>query len=210
MSTLRARLAAIRRRVRRVVLARRRLLAALFAAAAVVAGLRAVSPPPPETVVMLTAARDLPAGVVLTGSDLRQVAVDPRLKPDGTASRPVGRTLASPLRRGEPVTDRRLVAAGLLEGYPGLVALPVRIPDAGAVALLRVGDRIDLIAADPQGATAATVASRVPVLALPAAVPEQSGQAVPGALVVLGVRSTMADEIALAGATQFLAVSWSR
>ena len=61
----------------------------------------------------------------------------------------MGRTLAAPLREGEPVTDVRVVAEGLLAGYPSLVAAPVRIADAGAVRLLRVGDRVDVVATDP-------------------------------------------------------------
>ena len=58
--------------------------------------------------------------------------------------------LAGPVRAGEPLTDVRLVGASLAAAYPGAVAVPVRLPDAGMAALLRVGDRIDLVAADPR------------------------------------------------------------
>ena len=75
--------------------------------------------------------------------------------------------LAAPLRQGEPVTDVRLVGPSLTEGYDGLVAVPVRLPDAGAVSLLQVGDQIDLVATDPEAATARTLAADVPVVALP-------------------------------------------
>ena len=89
--------------------------------------------------------------------------------PDGRPARAaaVGRTLAAPLRRGEPVTDVRLVGPSLLRGYPGLVAVPVRIPDPGTVALLRVGDRVDLLVTETDGSAARLLAGGVPVLALP-------------------------------------------
>ena len=45
--------------------------------------------------------------------------------------------------------------------------MPVRLPDAGMAALLHLGDRIDLVAADPQGVTARVVASDLTVVALP-------------------------------------------
>ena len=48
----------------------------------------------------------------------------------------------------------RLVGPALTAGYAGLVAVPVRLPDAGTVDLLEVGDRVDLVAADPQAAAA--------------------------------------------------------
>ena len=67
------------------------------------------------------------------------------------------------------MTDARLLTRSLLAGYPGLVAVPVRIGDPAAVRLLRVGDRVDLLAADPQAESAARVVGRdVPVLAIPA------------------------------------------
>jgi hypothetical protein len=94
--------------------------------------------------------------------------------------------LAAPVRDGEALTDLRLVAPGLLDGYPGLVATPVRVADAASVALLRVGDRIDLVAADPEGRGAEPVARQAPVIALPrAAAVEQDLQG--GGLVVVAV-----------------------
>ena len=54
---------------------------------------------------------------------------------------------------------------------PALTVLPVRFPDAGAVRLLAVGDRIDLLATDPQSGTTDTVAAGATVLALPLPAP---------------------------------------
>lgn len=197
------------RRLHRAVLARRRLLAALSAAVAVAAGLRAASPPARARTTVLTAVHDIGAGVVVRASDLRGTPYEPGTVPAGAfteESTAVGRTTTGPVRAGEPMTDARLVTSSLLEGYPGLVAVPVRIGDAGAVRLLRVGDRVDLLAADPQGEQAAQVLGRdVPVLAIPRE-GEQAPGLTSGALVVVGVPGTAARTVAQAAVSAFLSV----
>ena len=197
------------RRVRRIVLARRRPLAALAAAVAVASGLQATAEPPPETVAVLTAARDLPGGIVVRSSDVTRVSFAPRSVPAGvmtSAADVVGRTTATPVRAGEPLTDVRLVSGALLAAYPGMVAAPVRIGDPGAVALLRIGDRVDLLAADPQASSAAVVvAADAPVIALP----RQRGAstaALPGGLVVLAVPERTARAVAAAGVSRYLSL----
>ncbi len=42
----------------------------------------------------------------------------------------VGRTLAAPMTRGEVMTRVSTIARGLLRGYPGTTAVPLRITDA--------------------------------------------------------------------------------
>lgn len=185
-------------------LARRRLLAALLAGVAVAAGLQATAAPPPPTVPVRVAARDLPAGTVLAASDLTSAAYAPGTAPAALADDAVGRTLAAPLRSGEPVTDVRLVGPALTEGHPGLVAVPVRLPDAGMAALLRVGDVIDLVAADPQGGEPALVAAGVPVLALPGEPADAGPTALGGRLVVVGARPDAVPLIADAAVRLFL------
>jgi Flp pilus assembly protein CpaB len=196
------------RRIRRAVLARRRLLAALCAALAVLATVRANATPPPPRTSVLTAAHDLAAGVVVRPEDLRRVPFAPGSVPQGVVdpATAVGRTTAAPIRAGEPVTDVRLVAASVLTGYPGLVAVPVRIGDPAAVRLLRVGDHVDLVAADPQGdSPAEIVASDVPVLAIP-----QPGDDSPGltngAPLVLGMPGASVRDVAEASVASYLSV----
>lgn len=157
---------------------------------------------------VLTASHDVASGVVLRPTDVTFTAFDPRSVPAGVVGERValGRTTASPLRRGEPVTDVGLVAPSLLDGYPGLVGVPVRIGDAGAVRLLRVGDRIDLLAADPRGETRAEVIGRgLPVLAIPRIAPEAPGLTT-GALVVVGVPDGAARAVAQASVSAFLSI----
>jgi Flp pilus assembly protein CpaB len=202
-------LAPFHRRLRRRVLARRRLLAALAAATAVAGGLQAVAAPPPPTRSVLTAARDLPGGSVLAPSDLRRVAFAPDSVPAGVVGRAaevVGRTTAAPLRAGEPVTDVSLVSGAMLEGHPGTVAAPVRIGDPEAVRLLRVGDRVDVLAADPRGEQeTVVVAEGAPVVALPAG--EEAVAGGPGGgLMVLAVPEATGRALAGAGVTHYLSV----
>ena len=202
------RLLLLRRRLRRLLLARRRPLAALAAGLAVLSGLQAAAPAPPATRAVLTAARDLPAGAVLDRSDLAYARFAPDSVPRGVVSGAtgvLGRTTAGPVRAGEPLTDVRLVAGSLLDGYPGAVASPVRIGDAGAVALLRVGDRIDVIAADPRGREGARVVARAArVIALPRETDAAPGS--PGGLVVLAVDDRTAADLATAGVSSYLSI----
>ncbi|HEX5860386.1 MAG TPA: SAF domain-containing protein [Nocardioides sp.] len=197
------------RRVRRAVLARRRLLAALFAGVAVAAGVQAATAAPPPAVGVLTAARDLPAGAVIGSDDVVQVDFAPSSVPNGVAREVVGQTLAAPLRQGEPVTDVRLIGPALTVGDPGLTAVPVRLPDAGMVELLEVGDRIDLIGTDPQSSGASVVATGVPVLALPRPAEEAGGSDQPGGLVVVGAAPTEVTRLTDAGVRLFLTYAFS-
>jgi Flp pilus assembly protein CpaB len=201
------------RRLHRRTLVHRRPLAALCVAGAVLVGLQAASPPPPATTPVWVAARDLPSGTVLEAGDLSQVSFTPASVPEDVVPGPrsvVGRTLAAPLTRGEPMTSGHTLGAGLLTGYPGRTAVPLRIADAATVALLRVGDRITFVAADPDGRTAArTIAVDVPVVAIPAASDDAFASGTPGRLVVVAVPEEEAREVATYAATSILIPVWT-
>ncbi len=192
------------------------LLAALCAALAVGSGVHAVAGPPPPGVEVTVAARALPAGTVLDADDLTTVTLSPAAVPDDVLADPQGSALAGPVARGEPITAVRVVGRDLAgEGLAGTgrVAVPVRLPDAGAVGLLAAGDRIDVVATDPQAGTSVTVAAGVPVLALPG--PDEGASAGPlgtpgGRLVVLAVEEADVHKLATAGAASFLTYVWSR
>lgn len=206
----RDRLHHFRRAVRRRVLARRRPLAALCAGIAVAAGVHAATAPPPPAVEVLTAAHDLPAGAVLGDADLRPLPLPPDAVPDGIADDAVGRTLAAPVRAGEPITDVRLVGADLATAHPDLTTLPVRLPDAGLAGLLEAGDRIDLMATDPQAGGSQVVASEALVLATPPDAEATAATSPPGALVVLGVAPASVPGVTEASVRWFLSYSFSR
>ncbi|MET0999350.1 MAG: SAF domain-containing protein [Marmoricola sp.] len=202
------------RRLRRRVLLHRRPLAALTAAGAVLAALQATSPPDPATVEVWTAARDLPSGTVLRRGDLAGARFSPGTVPADVVETPeevVGRTLAAPMSRGEVVTTLRTVAGGLLRGYPGTTAVPLRITDAAVVDLLRVGDRVSFVVADPDGRAASRVLLEdVAVVAIPHAQEGALDHGTPGRLVVAAVPREAASEVAAAAATSILIPVWDR
>lgn len=207
--TRRGRLATATTHVRRAVLRRRRLLAAGLTAVAAVAALQAVAPPAPARTTILVAARDLPAGVHLTSGDVTTADLPPAATPDHLAEAAVGRTLAAPLTRGEPITEPRLIGTHLTDAAPGVVAVPVRISDPGQAALLTVGDRIDLLATDPQHASTSTVATGVPVLAVPPAGDESGAGNLTGRLVVVGIPSSQVQEVTSAAVVAFVTYAWA-
>lgn len=201
------------RRLPRRVLLHRRPLAALAAGGAVLATLQVTSPAPPQTVTVWTASRDLPGGAVLRRTDLAGAEFAPGTAPGDAIASPhdvVGRTLAAPLSRGEPLTSRRTVSEDLLDGYPGTSAVPLRITDAAMVDLLRVGDRVSLVAADPDGRRAPEMLlESVPVVALPSDGREALSSGVPGRVVVVAVPRDQAIEVAETAASSILVPLWS-
>lgn len=198
------------RGLRRRALTHRRALAALCVACAVLATVRTLAPPPPPTEKVRVAARDLPAGTMLKGGDVELVPYARGTAPDGLVTDVVGHTLASPLRRGEPLTDVRVLAPDLMAGHPGRVAVPVRVVDPAAVALLRVGDAVDLLSADPAAGTVATVAREARVVALPPEEEGVSGQATAGRVLVVALAPDEVESVTIAAVQQFLTVVWSR
>ncbi len=195
------------RRVRRPLVRHRRLIAATLAAGAVFCLARVVAPAQPEVSAVVVAARDLTGGTVVRADDVRTVQMPPDVVPAGAFSAEaaaLGASVAAPMRAGEPLTDRRVLGAALIDGYPaGTVASPVRIEDADVVALLRPGDRIDLYAPTGDSGLAARIVTDAVVMMLPRADETSRG----GALVVLAVSQAEAAEIAEASASSMLSVS---
>ena len=80
----------------------------------------------------------------------------------------------------------------------------MRLPDAGLAALLAPGDRVDLVATDPQGGGARVVAADVLVLATPGpdeGDPAGSRRRRPGVVVVMGVPPASVTSVADASVT---------
>jgi Flp pilus assembly protein CpaB len=161
----------------------RRALAAVLAGVVVWGAISELRPPAPATTAALVALRDLAPGAVLSPADLQVVQREAVALPADAVRSPddvVGRTVSFPVRAGEPVTARHVVAAGLLEALgPGLVATPVTLADPASGSLVSRGDLVDVLAAASGAATgsptAAVVASRVRVLVAPAREQSTSG-----------------------------------
>jgi hypothetical protein len=182
----------------------RRLLAGVAAAAAVYFGLLALSPAPPPTIAVLAAARDLTGGVTPTRDDLRTVDLPPGAVPAGAlkpGSELTTRVLSGPVRAGEPLTDARFLAPPAVPA--GSLAYPFRVDDAEITALLRVGDRINLYAADSTTSGAASQLARaVPVVALPTPRSTTSG-----ALIVVATTPEVATRLAQASSNSRITVA---
>ncbi len=121
-----------------------------------------------EETPVLVAARDVPAGHVLTAADLRTISAPARVLPAeavSDTSSALGRRLVLPLNEGEMLTTARTDAARALGPLRASErAVHVRAADPGSLSLVRAGDRVDLLAV-PDGRT---VASDVRVLAIDA------------------------------------------
>jgi Flp pilus assembly protein CpaB len=138
----------------RTVAARRALAGALVVLAAV-AALR--PDPDDDRKDVVVAARDLTPGIELTHDDLRLERRSATTVPDGTVSdiaAAVGTTLAGPARRGEALTDVRLLGPRLAESAAGSNAriVPLHLDDTALFDLIRPGDVVDVLAADTHAA----------------------------------------------------------
>ncbi len=157
----------------RTILARRIAAAGLVVLAGV-AALRSNTEADGSQVVV--AARDLRPGSSLTYDDIRLETRSAATLPDGSQAdlgAVVGSTLAGPARRGEVLTDVRILGSRLAESTagPGARIVPLHLADSALIDLVRVGDVVDVLAA--------------PATDLPAATPSVSKVVATDAVVVL-------------------------
>ena len=127
----------------------RRLLACACALVAVFTLLGMVREPAKGSVPVIVAAHTITVGERLTPGSVRLATYPADLAPAGAVGsldEVVGQAAAAPLGVGEPLTRDRFVASGLGGALPsGLVAVHVPLSDPGAIAMLRPGDRLDLV-----------------------------------------------------------------
>src|SRR3954454_8145642 len=156
----------------------RRTIAAVLVGLALLASLSALAPKRPPTRMVWTAAHDLAGGAPIRAADVALSRLPVTAVPAGAlqaGSTVVGRLLAAPVRRGEPLTDVRLLGPSLLAalGRAGQVAVPVRLADgAAAAALARPGEVVDVLAVGSLDDSAVSadptvVAGAVTVLTVP-------------------------------------------
>ncbi|GAA1860222.1 SAF domain-containing protein [Myceligenerans crystallogenes] len=169
------------RRTRRLVWRHRVLLAAICCGLAVTSALQVLRPPPPPSSTVLVTTRAVPVGTELTGDDVAERVIADALAPGSTLRRTaeaVGRTAVVGLPAGVPLHGGLLSDGGVLSSAPrGTVVVPVALADDGVAALLRPGDRVDLLTPAAAGSQvtgddggsppAAYLARRALVLPLP-------------------------------------------
>ena len=116
---------------------------------------------------VVVATRDLRPGVALTPDDIRLEKRLTTTVPDGSRAElaaVVGSTLAGPTRRGEVLTDVRLLGSRLAEAAigskagPGARIVPLHLADSALIDLVRVGDVVDVLAAPATDAPTGTQA----------------------------------------------------
>jgi pilus assembly protein CpaB len=144
-----------RYRLQRAVHRHKRLLACLLLSIAAGVTVEAAVGDDYSTTTVVSAARDLAVGTVLTDADLTTASLPEQAITGGAyrdTSEVVGQQLAAPLSRGAPIAVTALVGDGLLTGTaPGTVAVPVRPSDPSTVQLLAPGQVVDVIVSTGNG-----------------------------------------------------------
>ncbi|MGV0853574.1 SAF domain-containing protein [Mycolicibacterium phlei] len=148
--------------------AARRVAAAALVLLAAAAALR--PDPDDDRVDVVVAARDLTPGAVLTADDVRLATLAAAEVPDGATAEVdavVGTTLAGPVRRGETLTDVRLLSPRLADAAAGPNAriVPLSLAQSAVLDLIRPGDVVDVLAG-PDDETGARVVATGAVVVL--------------------------------------------
>lgn len=188
---------------RRIALLRRVAAGALATLALVLA----VAPDPGAGgVPVVVTAVDVAAGATLGPADLAVRSWPAELVPGGALPDPAGaegRVLVGAARAGEPITDTRLAGpAAALGAPPGAAAVPVRLADSGAAALLVPGSTVDVVTVGGENGEPLVLATAAAVLAV---LPPDSPAS--GRLVLVAMPSGVAARVAAASLTEQVAVT---
>jgi Flp pilus assembly protein CpaB len=183
----------------RTVLARRIAAGVLV----LLAGVAAWRPDPHSTSrEVVVATRDLAPGITVTPDDVALSSRPAGTLPDGavtTLDAAVGATLAGPSRRGEILTDARVLGSRLtgLSVGPNARTVPVHLADAAVLDLIRPGDVVDVL-----GAPSADSTARPRLLAVGAVVVLVSAAAGDGRVVLVALPAAAAHTLAAATLVQ--------
>ncbi|MGH3799096.1 MAG: SAF domain-containing protein [Pseudonocardiaceae bacterium] len=183
------------------------------AAAALLVGLAAVLALTPGSagVAVVVATRDLTPGTVLEATEVTTRELPAQVVPDGAAYTPgavLGRTLAAPVRRGEPLTDVRLTGPDLartVPASPDVVSVPLRLADPDVAALLHPGAAVDVVTVGERQDEPVVLARSARVLAVLEAGPRTGAR--DGRLVLVALDPVAATRVAAASLSQTLTVT---
>ncbi|MDT5181609.1 MAG: hypothetical protein QOJ95_5807 [Mycobacterium sp.] len=185
--------------------AARRVAAGALVALAAVAALR---PDPSDgRADVVVATHDLAPGVELAATDLRVESHSATTIPDGVRTNVddlVGATLTGPARRGEVLTDVRVLGSRLADEVVGPDAriVPVHPTDAALLDLVRPGDVVDVLAvADERTRVVATDA----VVVLVSAKSKEAGR---DRVVLIALPVGAANEVAGASLSQAITLTF--
>jgi pilus assembly protein CpaB len=195
----------------------RRVVAALLVLLAAALALR----PQPGTETVVVAAKDLAPGSTLTMADVVARPVPAGLVPAGVITEPstvAGRILTGAARRGEPITDVRLLGTEMAKllapdrsSAGSSATVPIRLSDPDVAELLAPGSAVDVVSVGERDSRPTVLAERATVLAvLDATGASGIGQAAPGRqgrLVVVMLPHQAATQVAAASLSHSLTVT---
>ena len=190
----------------------RRVTAGALVLLAAVAALR---PDPTEgRTDVVVATRDLAPGVELVASDVRVESRSVAPSPDGATTNGadlVGATLAGPARRGEVLTDVRVLGSRLADATAGPDAriVPVHPTDAALLDLVRTGDVVDVLAVseavDGSGEQRSRVVATNAIVVLVSSASKDRGR---DGVVLVALPVLKANEVAGASLTQAITLTF--
>ncbi|AOW91828.1 flagellar biosynthesis protein FlgA [Rhodococcus sp. WMMA185] len=167
---------------------------------------------------VVVAVRDLEPGRALTDEDVDLAEWESGTLPEGvvTAVADVaGRTLAGPVRAGEPLTDVRVLGprlAAVAADVEDARIVPIRLADPAVTELLREGDRVDVLTVDSQTPVNPDRQPGATVLATRAAVvlvtPSANGRDQRERVVMLALPAPEAITVAAASLTNAITVTF--
>lgn len=165
---------------------------------------------------VVVAARDLAPGVGLAAADLRIESRSTTTIPDGSQVDPdelIGSTLAGPARRGEVLTDVRVLSPRLADATAGPDArvVPLHLTDAALLDLVRPGDVVDVLAVSSSAAAGDDTDGRPRVVATDAVVvlvSPKTKEAGRDGLVLVALPVWKANEVAGASLSQAITVTF--
>jgi len=163
---------------------------------------------------VVVATRDLAPGVELVASDVRVESRSVATIPDGATTNGadlVGATLAGPARRGEVLTDVRVLGSRLADATAGPDAriVPVHPTDAALLDLVRTGDVVDVLAVsegvDGTGEQRSRVVATNAIVVLVSAASKDRGR---DGVVLVALPVLKANEVAGASLTQAITLTF--
>ena len=163
---------------------------------------------------VVVATRDLAPGVELVASDVRVESRSVATVPDGATTSGtdvVGATLAGPARRGEVLTDVRVLSSRLADATAGPDAriVPVHPTDAALLDLVRTGDVVDVLAVsevvDGSGEQRSRVVATNAIVVLVSSASKDRGR---DGVVLIALPVLKANEVAGASLTQAITLTF--
>src|SRR6476620_9697037 len=191
-------------------LAARRIAAGALVILAAVVALR--SDPNGDRTEIVVATRDLASGVELTADDVRLENRTAATVPDGAksdVSAVIGATLAGPARRGEVLTDVRVLGPRLAESVAGPDAriVPLPLADSAVLDLVRPGDVVDVLAAGTEADARPQLVATDAVVVLVSEKPKGAG-AGGDRVVLVAVGAHAANQVAAASLLQTVTLTF--